>query len=140
MATAAAPRPWTAARFFELLGELGRVRVISVCGPSVFESLCEVGDFEVAGGHLNAITDAYHWHLGLARFRDLFELPGEFVTRSGRRVLFFELGEDAGADPFLRIYLHRAKGEEFASDRVSRFAAAHAELADGCPIATGGSR
>jgi len=139
MATAAAPRPWTAARFFELLGELGRVRVISVCGPSVFESLCEVGDFEVAGGHLNAITDAYHWHLGLARFRHL-RSRDTVHARSGRRVLFFELGEDAGADPFLRIYLHRAKGEEFASDRVSRFAAAHAELADGCPIATGGSR
>jgi len=121
---------WTASRYFDLLARLGRLRVISVCGPSVFESLCEVGSVDLAGSYLNAITDDYHWHLDLHRFRHL-RSHDSVHRRSGRRVLFFELRESAESSPFLRIYLHRAKEEDFAPAREALFAAAHAELSAG---------
>ena len=124
---------WTAPRFCDLLSRLGRLRVISACGPSVFEALCEVGAHEVAGGHLNVITDAYHWHLAVARFRHL-RSHDTVHARSGRRVLFFELREAAEAAPFLRVYVHRDKGAEFESERDALFASAHAELSAGRPV------
>jgi len=128
------PPPWTHRRFFDLLTGLGRLRVISVSGPSVFEALCELGAYGIAGGHMNAITDAYHWHLGLARFRHL-RSRDDVHARSGRRVLFFELREAAGEAPFLRIYVHREQGAGFEPEREKRFLEAHAELAGGAPLA-----
>ncbi len=125
--------PWTAARFFDLLARVGRLRVISVCGPSVFETLCEVGAYEIAGAHLNAITDDYHWHLAVARFGFL-RSRDTVHARSGRRVLYFELCETADVPPFLRIYLHRPLGEEFAPEREALFAEAHAALAHGIAV------
>lgn len=111
-------------RFFRVLRELGRLRVISQCGASTFEALCELGPFGFGHGHMNAITDAYHWHVSLERFRHV-RTRDEVHARSGRRVLYFELREDAGAEPFLRIYLHREKGEEFAPEREALFAGLH---------------
>jgi hypothetical protein len=116
--------------FFDALRALAPLRVISVSGPSVFEAICGFGPYGVADGHLNAITDAYHWHLDLSRFRILTSRD-ETHARSGRRVLFFELREAAGAEPFLLVYLHRAKGEDFAPAREERFAGLHARLGRG---------
>lgn len=104
--------------------------MISISGPSVFEALCTFGPYGFAGGHMNAMTPAYHWHLrlaGLARVRTRDEVH----ARSGRRVLFFELYEPEASAPFLRIYLYREKGEPFAPEREKRFAEVHAELAEG---------
>jgi hypothetical protein len=125
--------PWTARRFFSLLGALGRLRVISQSGPSTFEALCRVGPFEVARGFVNALTPEYHWHLAVKRFRHL-RSHDEVHARSGRRVLFFALAEAAGEAPFLRIYLHREKGEEFDPDREARFRAAHGALCEGVAV------
>lgn len=125
--------PWTVKRLFEELRELSPLRVISICGPSVFEALCEVGAFGVAQGHLNAITPSYHWHLrvdGCARLRSRDELH----ARSARRVLFVELFEPDVERPFLSIYLHREKGAEFEPARLERFAALHALAADGLAL------
>lgn len=133
LAGAAQPESWTARRFFALLADLGRLRVISQSGASTFEALCTVGPFEIAHGFVNAITPEYHWHLALKRFRHL-RSHDEVHARSGRRVLFFTLHEAADAAPFLRIYLHREKGAEFEPDREARFAAAHGALRDGAPI------
>jgi hypothetical protein len=130
---APAPEPWTARRFFALLADLGRLRVISQSGPSTFEALCEVGPVEIVHGFLNAITPEYHWHLALKRFRHL-RSHDEVHARSGRRVLFFSLHEDADAAPFLRIYLHREKGAGFDAAREARFLAAHGALREGAPI------
>jgi len=129
---------WTHRRFFDLLRELGPLRVISVSGPSVFEALCEFGPYGVADGYMNAITPAYHWHLELARFRVL-RTRDEVHQRSGRRVLFFELAEAPEAQPFLRIYLYRGPREEFGPEREKRFAEAHAHLAEGVHLAEVGS-
>lgn len=137
MTAAAAPAAtsaWTALRIFEELRQLGPLRVISVSGPSVFEAICSVGPFGVAEGHLNAITDAYHWHLDLRRTARA-RSNDSVHARSGRRVLFFELFEDGSATPFLSIYLHRAKGEEFAPERVERFERLHGELGAGAVLA-----
>jgi hypothetical protein len=125
--------PWTARRFFDLLGTLGRLRVISQSGPSTFEALCSVGPFEIAGGFVNAITPDYHWHLALKRFRRL-RSHDEVHARSGRRVLFFTLAEASGEPPFLRIYLHREKGAEFGAAREARFREAHGALRDGVAL------
>lgn len=129
----AAALPWTVRRFFEQLAELGPLRVITTSGPSVFETICEVGSFGVAEGYLNAITPIYHWHLELARCR--FLRSGDRIhARSGRQVLFFELAEGPQHEPFVAIYLHRPKGEEFAADRAAHFAALHAQLAVGVEL------
>lgn len=106
--------------FFETLRDLSPVRVISISGASVFEAICSVGEVELAGGVLNAITPAYHWHLDLKRFREV-RARDEVHARSGRRVMFFELAEEAGARPFLMIYVHREKGAEFEPTREARF-------------------
>jgi hypothetical protein len=133
LAPSPAGEPWTARRFFGLLGSLGRLRVISQSGPSTFEALCEVGPFEIAHGFVNAVTPVYHWHLALKRFRHL-RSHDEVHARSGRRVLFFSLREKPDTEPFLRIYLHREKGEEFEPAREARFRAAHGALREGAPI------
>jgi hypothetical protein len=114
--------------FFDALKGLGPFRIISICGPSVFESICRFDAYGIADGHLNAITDAYHWHIALARFRHL-RACDERHERSGRRVLYFELREEAGAAPFLLIYLYRGKDEEFAPAREAGFAALRERLA-----------
>ena len=128
--------PWTTARFFDLLQQLGRLRVISVCGPSVFESICVAGPYEIAEGFLNMVTDAFHWHVALARLRHL-QSHDRLHGRSGRNVLFFELREHADAAPFLRIYVYRAPGAEFAPEIARAFQRAHAELEHGVQLAPG---
>jgi hypothetical protein len=128
--------PWTAARFFDLLQQLGRLRVISVCGPSVFESLCVAGPYDIADGFLNMVTDAFHWHVALPRLRHL-QSYDSLHGRSGRNVLFFELREHADAAPFLRNYVYRAPGVEFAPEIARAFQSAHAELEHGAQLATG---
>ena len=127
---------WTAARFFELLPKLGRLRVVSICGPSVFESLCEAGPFSIERGSLDMITSDFHWHVALARFRHL-QSRDSLHARSGRNVLFFELREEADAAPFLRIYVHRPPKADFDPAAAAAFAAAHAELANGVALARG---
>jgi hypothetical protein len=125
---------WSHERFFALLEQLGRLRVISQCGASTFEALCTFGPWSLERGYMNAITPAYHWHLALARFRHLRSCD-QVHGRSGRRVLFFELREQADAEPFLRIYVYRDPSAEFEPERERRFAAAHASLADGAALA-----
>jgi len=128
--------PWTAVRFFDLLQQLGRLRVISVSGPSVFESICVAGPYEIADGFLNMVTDAFHWHIAIARLRHL-QSHDSTHGRSGRNVLFFELRESEDATPFLRIYVYRAPGVEFAPEIAQTFQYAHAELALGVALAPG---
>lgn len=127
---------WTAHRFFELLGELGKLRVISVCGPSVFEAICEAGPVEQVGGFLNIITPAYHWHFAAHRFGHLRSVD-TIHARSGRRVLFFELREQPDDDPFLRIYLFRPKDEDIEPQALARFGAVHQELEAGITVEKG---
>ncbi len=132
---AASPNPrWTARRFFTELAPLSPLRIITQSGPSTFEAICSLGPWGVSQGYLNAITDAYHWHLDLSRFRHL-RSADQTHARSGRRVLFFELRETEGAEPFLLIYLYRAPKEEFGDERQERFLALHAELAAGEALA-----
>lgn len=126
--------PWSCPRFFHALRSLGRLRVISRCGPSTFEALCDFGPHGYAQGHMNAITDSYHWHLHVDGFRHL-RSRDETHARSGRRVLFFELRERADSAPFLLIYLHREKGAEFEPEREAAFQALHAELSEGVELA-----
>jgi hypothetical protein len=130
---------WTATRFFDLLPKLGRLRVISVCGPSVFEAICEAGPYDLAGGSLNMVTPAFHWHLAIDRLRHLRSHDGEH-KRSGRRVLFFELREAPDAAPFLRIYVYRPPRQDFDPAVVDVFLAAHAELAEGALVVPGVDR
>lgn len=127
---------WTARRVLESLREVGPLRVINVSGPSVFETICELDTFGVADGYFNAITPGYHWHLALDRFRHL-TTKDEVHARSGRRVLFYELRETAEADPFLLVYLHRGKGEEFSPDREAAFAAVNREFSGGATLEHG---
>jgi hypothetical protein len=129
---------FTQRRFFEALGPLSPLRVVSQCGASTFEAICRFGAFGFADGHMNAITPEYHWHVSLARFRHVTSVD-RVHARSGRRVLLFELREEAGAAPFLSIFLYRDRGAEFEPEREERFGALHAELAAGAPLAhTGG--
>jgi len=109
------------------------VRVISVCGPSVFEAICRVAPFDKQSGFLNMITDAYHWHFAASRLGHLQSFD-EVHARSGRRVLFFTLREAPELDPFLRIYVYRAPGDEFAAEVLRDFATAHSELAAGVQV------
>lgn len=131
-ATPALPR-WSAARFFDLLPRLGRLRVISICGPSVFESLCDAGPYSIEDGSLNMITSAFHWHVALERFRHL-QSHDAVHGRSGRNVLFFDLRERRDAAPFLRIYVYRAPGSAFDPRIEAAFRQAHAELAEGVEL------
>lgn len=120
-------------RFFKLLAALGPLRIISQSGPSTFEAICEVGPFGISDGYLNAITPSYHWHLKLDGFRHL-RSRDEVHGRSGRRVLFFELRSEEEGEPFLLIYLHRGKGEDFAPERERLFLEAHQELRGGARL------
>lgn len=130
---AGGPSGWTTPRFFDLLNELGRLRVISACGPSVFEAICEAGPYEISGGFLNMVTDAYHWHFALERLGHLRSFDTTHA-RSGRRVLFFELREQPADPPFLRIYAYRPKQVDFEPAVLERFAKAHQELAGGVAV------
>lgn len=133
---AAASSTWDAARFFDLLQQLGKLRIISVCGPSVFESICVAGPYDIAGGFLNMITDAFHWHVAIGRLRHL-QSHDTTHGRSGRNVLFFALREQADAEPFLRIYVYRPPGADFAPEIAQAFARAHEELKQGVSLASG---
>ena len=124
---------WTHQRFFEHLGELSPLRIISIAGGSVFEALCDFGPFGIARGHMNAMTDAYHWHVDLARFRHL-RSRDTVHARSGRRVLFFELAEGPEARPFLSIYLYRDKDVGFGDVREKQFLEMHAALEAGVAL------
>ena len=135
-ASAAGARPpWTHPRFFTLLASLGPLRVIHQSGASTFEALCRFGAHGFAHGYMNAITDAYHWHLKLDAFGHV-RSRDRTHARSGRRVLFLELSEQEGTKPFCSIYLHREKGAEFDAELEKRFLEAHAELADGRALAS----
>ena len=125
--------PLDAEKFFQKLKELGALRVISRCGPSTFEAICTVSTFGVAHGHINAITPEYHWHLNLSGFRHVTS-HDEIHERSGRRVLFFELRENASADPFLLIYLYRDKGAEFEPAREKLFLELHSSMMRGLEL------
>lgn len=127
----------TARELFAAFRRLGPLRVISVAGPSVFEAILELGAFGVAGGWLNAMTPAYHWHVDLSRVHHV-TTRDTVHERSGRRVLFFELREEedgAEAEPFLLVYLHRGKGEGFGAAREAAFAELHARFAAGGELA-----
>ena len=133
-APAAAPERWTHRRFFALLSELGDLRVISQCGPSTFEAICRLGPHGFADGFMNAVCDAYHWHVALGGFGHL-RSQDRTHERSGRRVLFFELREsEKSPRPFLSIYLYRPPREAFDEAVVARFLAAHESLAAGCAL------
>ncbi len=121
---------WTHQRFFACLGGLSPLRIISISGGSVFEALCDFGPFGIARGHMNAMTDAYHWHVDLGRFRHL-RSRDTVHARSGRRVLFFELAEGADEKPFLSIYLYRDKDADFGVAREKQFLELHAALEPG---------
>ena len=122
----AAPSPdrdderWTHRRFFALLERMGPLRVIHQAGASTFEALCTFGPHGFAQGYMNAITDAYHWHLKLDGFGHV-RSRDRTHARSGRRVLFFELRGNESDAPFSSIYLHRAKGAEFEAEPMALF-------------------
>ena len=121
---------WSAERLWGLLTRLGKLRIISSCGPSTFEAICEVPRYGNARGFLNVITDGYHWHLEHARFGHLRSCDG-VNPRSGRRVLYFELRETPESEPFLWIYLYRAPDGDFEPEPLERFQTAHLELKSG---------
>ena len=139
LAPSRAAQDFDARRFFAALRDLSPLRVISACGPSTFEAIIDFDAHGFDGRMMNAITPAYHWHLALPRFRFVTSVDSVHA-RSGRRVLFFELRERESDDPFLRIYLHREKGAEIGEERERRFAAAHATLQSGVPLAFGVDR
>lgn len=109
---------------------LSPLRVIAITGPSVAETIVDLPAYGIADGYVNAITPTFHWHLALDRLGHVTSRE-EVHARSGRRVLFLELRERAEAEPFLSVYLHRGKGEEFSEERARRFAALHAALSLG---------
>lgn len=123
---------------FESFRRLGPLRVISVNGPSVFEAILELGAFGVADGWLNAMTPEYHWHVDLGRVRHL-TTRDTVHERSGRRVLFFELREEAEAEPFLLVYLYRGPDkdgrEDFDTEREEGFAELHERFDEGAELA-----
>jgi hypothetical protein len=132
--TASAGNPAvSAAALFEAVRELNPLRIISMSGPSVFEAICDLGPFSITDTWLNAITESYHWHLQVDRIGHV-QSRDQIHERSGRRVLFLELREQASAEPFLFIYLHRKKGEEFGDDRERRFADLHSLLSAGVSL------
>jgi len=130
---------WSAQRYLDLLQQLGRLRVISVSGPSVFEALCHAGPYEERGGSLNMITEEFHWHLDRKRFGWL-QSHDETHARSKRRVLYFGLYERPEASPFLRVYVYRPAHEEFDPTVEAAFLTAHAELRNGQPVKFGESQ
>jgi len=121
------------AELFGHIRDLSPLRVIQVTGPSVFETICELDSFSIADGWFNAITSQYHWHLQLECFRQITTCD-TIHERSGRRVLFFELRQRPDEDPFLLIYLHRAKGQEFESNREELFERLHGRCSQGALV------
>ena len=118
---------------FGLIRQLSPLRVIQISGPSVFETICELDSFSIADGWFNAITPQYHWHLALEQFQQI-TTRDTIHERSGRRVLFFELRQSSNEDPFLLIYLHRGKGQEFESDREEIFERLHGRCSEGALV------
>jgi hypothetical protein len=118
---------------FGALRVLSPLRIISVCGPSVFEAIEDFGPFGIHDGWMNAMSDRYHWHLQLDRI-GWITTRDTIHERSGRRVLFLELREKLDAEPFLLLYLHRAKGEEFEEERLALFERLHALYGEGAPL------
>lgn len=129
--------PRSGAEFLRGLSALGRLRIISQCGPSTFEAIVDADPGHVARGYFNAITPAYHWHVRLDRLGWL-ESADEIHARSGRRVLYFSLKESASDPPFLWIYVHREKDEDFEPERVEAFQRLHAHARSGMPLSVGG--
>jgi hypothetical protein len=123
----------TPGEFFDTLTTLSPLRVISATGPSVLETICRFERWSVVDGHMNAITETYHWHIDLARFRWV-RSRNEVHARSGRQVLFFALAEDAAATPFQLVYLYRGPREDFDGVRVSTFIALHQRLGAGLEV------
>ena len=118
---------------FGLIRQLSPLRVIQVTGPSVFETICDLDSFSIADGWFNAITPQYHWHLELGQFQHITTRDTTH-ERSGRRVLFFELRQSPNDDPFLLIYLHRGKGQEFEPDREEIFERLHGRCSQGALV------
>ncbi|HEV7670810.1 MAG TPA: hypothetical protein VGS22_20000 [Thermoanaerobaculia bacterium] len=112
--------PWTLARLFGELVDLGDLRVIVTTPGSVFECICRIRGFGIAGGWLNAMTEGYHWHIDLGAIR-FARTRDEIHERSGRQVLYLELGTAPEAVPSFAIYLHRPSGEPWSSERFERF-------------------
>jgi hypothetical protein len=121
--------------FFDALRDLGPLRVISPAGPSLFEAICDFDAYGIAEGHLNAITESYHWHIALDRFAHV-RSHDEVHARSGRRVLYFALREAVASDPFLLIYLYRGKREDFDGSRLARFTLMHGTLGGGAEVSS----
>jgi hypothetical protein len=121
--------------FFDALRDFSPLRVISPAGPSLFEAICDFDAYGIAEGHLNAITENYHWHIALDRFAHV-RSHDEVHARSGRRVLYFALREAATADPFLLIYLYRGKREDFDGPRLARFTLMHGTLGGGAEVSS----
>lgn len=124
---------WTARDLFDLLAELGPLRIISQSGPSTFESICEVKTFGISHGMLNAFTPQYHWHIDLTALRHV-QTHDEIHPRTGRRVLYFELRTSADTAPFLSIYLHREVSMPFDYYRLRLFCEMHTELRNGVTV------
>ncbi len=120
----------THSEFFATLRELSPLRIVSQCGPSVFEAIVPFDPYGIADGHLTAITECYHWHIDLTRFRHAVSYD-TIHARSGRQVLYVALHESPAVDPFLVVYLYRGRDEEFDDRRRERFGALHARLAGG---------
>ncbi|MBZ0114746.1 MAG: hypothetical protein K8J08_19950 [Thermoanaerobaculia bacterium] len=123
----------TAEGLFGALRSLSPLRIISVCGPSVFEAIENFGAFGIHDGWMNAMCDRYHWHLQIDRIGSITSRD-TIHERSGRRVLFLELREKLDAEPFLLLYLHRAKGEDFEEERLVLFEKLHALYGAGAPL------
>ena len=117
LAPSRAAQDFDARRFFAALRDLSPLRVISACGPSTFEAIIDFDAHGFDGRMMNAITPAYHWHFDVTRLRHL-RSQDETHARSGRRVLFFELRQEAGQPPFMWIYVHRERGAEFDAERL----------------------
>lgn len=130
---ATAESPSAAEELFGSLRDLSPLRIISVCGPSVFEAIEEFGAFGIHDGWMNAMCDRYHWHLEINRI-GWITTRDTLHERSGRRVLFLELREKLDDEPFLLLYLHRAKGEEFEEERLEQFEKLHAVYGAGAPL------
>jgi len=124
---------WTARDLFDLLAELGPLRVISQSGPSTFETICQVKSFAISHGMLNAFTPQYHWHLDLTGLRHV-RTRDEIHSRTGRRMLSFDLRTSPDAAPFVIIELHREMNMPFDYYRLRLFSEMHVELGAGVPV------
>lgn len=128
--------PWTLARLFSELVDLGDLRVIVITPGSVFECICRIRGFGVAGRWLNAMTDGYHWHIDTGAIR-FVRACDEIHARSGRQVLYLQLATSSVAEPSFAIYLHRPSGEPWSAERFERFARLRAVFEGGRELAVG---